>query len=313
MTQLVVQFPHSGKVHLTGNNNSSFGKVKIRKATISSGYIPWNDGDHWRKFFFIKGNYIDSVDLLIQGKNIYFWGEWEAPSKFNPIACSNFNYQSHYAHNELFAHDPASYISKFKVIVPNLPNGFAYPLSPRLQNTDPYVFGKHFIYSICKQTGKLKKLSPGSVILFGSCINQCFVLDTVFVVADTKQYSLEEDEDFFNNLIKDGWISETFYNVTIRALQLDPFIKNRRKKLMLYKGATYSNPVHGMYSFFPCSVDGCFSRPEINNIDISPRLNTGKKFLNLTPKDVWSEAIYQVRNRKLLLGVYAQEPLLSIP
>ncbi|MFZ2338813.1 MAG: hypothetical protein WAW07_03700 [Bacteroidales bacterium] len=124
---------------------------------------------------------------------------------------------------------------------------------------------------------------------------------------------MEKEEDFFDGLINEGWISRTFYNVTIRALQLDSSITNRNNKLTLYKGATYNNPVKGMYSFFPCLVDACFERPEIIGIDISSKLNTSRKYLNVPPGEAWREVVRQVFNKKLLLGVYAEEPPVQIP
>jgi hypothetical protein len=58
----------------------------------------------------------------------------------------------------------------------------------RLQNTDPFVFGERFLFTICQQhtaTGptQLRFLERGSVILFGSSVGRRFVLDTVFVVS----------------------------------------------------------------------------------------------------------------------------------
>jgi len=60
-------------------------------------------------------------------------------------------------------------------------------------NTDPYIFGKQFIYSCCKQNtfNVLKRLEPDDIILFGSMKeNEAdewgFMLDTVFVVGNFK-------------------------------------------------------------------------------------------------------------------------------
>ncbi len=52
------------------------------------------------------------------------------------------------------------------------------------QNTDPLVFGDHFLYSNCRQrqNGKMRDLAHGSLVLFGSKLGGQFVLDTLFVV-----------------------------------------------------------------------------------------------------------------------------------
>ena len=313
----VVQFPHPGPEHLTDNNGAAFGNAVARNVVIHSGYIPWNDGDHRRKFFSHKGNYVDSNKQLFQNKNIYFWGEWEAPSKFKHLVCNGPD-TPHFGHNQLYAHDPASYLLNINPIIPDPPrNSFDYPPNPRLQNTDPYVFGKHFIYSNCRQKkgSKLLNLAPGSVIFFGSKVNQGFVLDTVFVVEDSKKYLLKMDKGFFTDLINDGWISETFYNVTIRALQDDPSC-DPNQILVLYKGVTYNNrfKFDGMYSFFPCSKENtCFERPHLTSNGINDNLTRNIKFLDIDPRVAWNNTVDLIHEYGLQLGVFAEEPQLLIP
>ena len=61
------------------------------------------------------------------------------------------------------------------------------------QNTDPFVFHEQFLYRCCKQTTKkgqtqLAHLLPGSIVLFGSCVNDLFAIDTVFVVGEYRDY-----------------------------------------------------------------------------------------------------------------------------
>ena len=96
------------------------------------------------------------------------WGEWEPPSKVEESKASGPSYPQ-------YLHRPF--------------------LEPRTefaghQNTDPFVFGDEFLYTGCQQwRGKphgnpvqLRYLLPGSLILFGSCAGDRFLLDTVFVV-----------------------------------------------------------------------------------------------------------------------------------
>ena len=159
-------------------------------------------------------------------------------------------------------------------------------------------------------------LDPGSIIFFGSCVNQSFVLDTVFVVEDSKKYTPGMKEDFFQDLINAGWFSATFYNVTIRALQDDPSVKPNQI-LVLYKGVTYNNrfKFDGMYSFFPCSKENaCFERPQLNINGINHNLSRGKKFLNLNPQVAWNDTVNLLVNQHgIQLGVFTEEPPLSIP
>ena len=309
MPVLIVQFPHYAKEHLTDNNGASY--VQFKNDFIRSGYLPWNDGIHRRKFFNINGSYVDGSNQLHENEKVFFWGEWEAPSSFT----SNFPAKPYppFIHHLLHAHDPGSYINNSNVIVPNMPPGFTHASKSGLQNTDPYVFGKHFIYSNCKQKGKLKVLAPGSVILFGSSVDKKFVLDTVFVVSDSINYTLDKEESFFDGLIADGWISRTFYNVTIKALQQDPAIANHNNLLTLYKGATYGKPVDRMYSFFPCSNKARFNRPELTGLGINPKLTRGTKYIKILSKKAWTEVVRQVSKQNLMLGVFAEEPPVQIP
>ena len=132
------------------------------------------------------------------------------------------------------------------------------------QNTDPFVFGEAFIYSLCQQwreykkghlhTTYLSRLPIGSLILFGSKVmldtgstkEDAFALDTVFVVGDSRPYTIKNYEtDLAGFIPKDyGYIMGFDY---ARGAGVSMNIR-------CYKGATPSNPVNGMYSFSPCQV-----------------------------------------------------------
>ena len=132
---------------------------------------------------------------------------------------------------------------------------------PRWTITDPWVFGETFRYSNCKQLiyrqnpSALQRLTAGSVILFGSTLYGEFVLDTVFVVKKPVPYvphhPPETDEAF-------------------RLSTIESIITDGRGDLQftLYHGATFDEPVAGMFSFVPCrgaaDTDACFARPVVS-------------------------------------------------
>ena len=103
---------------------------------------------------------------------VVFWGEWEPESEGEPIASTG--------------PDGPRWIHRPYYVRPT-----SYPGD--LQNTDPFVFGDRFLYTLCRQTKPisgharptfLRDLAPGSLILFGSLKGGDFVLDTALVVAE---------------------------------------------------------------------------------------------------------------------------------
>ena len=128
-------------------------------------------------------------------------------------------------------------------------------------NTDPFVFGKHFLYSNCRQPKNpgLKRLADGSVIAFGSAkrVNGewRWMLDTVFVVKDSVCY-------YPRNACEIVGTPDAF-----RVATGGPLTHNNRssapgmcapagERLRLYRGATPCDPVNGMFSFFPATPSG---------------------------------------------------------
>ena len=146
----VVQFPHPGREH----NPSPILRFQTR--------MEWSEGDHRRKFMCSPGRYVDG-DAPIEAK-LTFWGEWEPPS------------------DVVREWSPSGSLPRFLHAPVWTKSG-----PPKRQNTDPWVFGDHFRYSNCKQQAqpRLRRLTPGSVIFFGSTKDGEFVLDTVFVVKNS--------------------------------------------------------------------------------------------------------------------------------
>lgn len=158
---LAVQLIHPGGQKST---RSRSGYVRMEDGRQ---YRTWNtDGHHYRKFLKVNGSYvIDQGDKQARHEELFVWGEWEGPSLVTPV-------------DESLARG----ISEANAIHTPMLGSWG----PGSHNTDPYVFGERFKYAVCNQKGKLTKLAPGSMILFGTTYRdkQAFALDTVFVVRD---------------------------------------------------------------------------------------------------------------------------------
>lgn len=277
---LFVQFPHPG---------GEQGQDRDR-----AGWKSWNRGLHRRKFLEQVGTYVGGA----KAEKILFWGEWEPESKVqrieNPLPCG-----------PRFIHEP-------RYVLPKSYKG--------LQNTDPFVFGEGFLYGFCKQPSfrQLSNLEPGSIILFGSCKDGGFVLDTLFVVGNRQRIDHAGAKDL------EGRIPREYLEVTVL-----PWYGNVAKakgcakpqKCRLYFGATLENRVHGMFSFFPCQPDKAdsrgFVRPQLDPRKklkrvLNPRKCTGVKYSSVRGltemKSVWDDVVKQVKDNHLELGVYAEMP-----
>lgn len=101
-------------------------------------------------------------------ENLYFWGEYEPDTiatglTVPPPGTMRGVYPT--------------YLNTQVVPIPSAPNGAL--------NTDPFVFCGPFIYSNCRQASInqiVQSLQHGDVFLFGSSLNEVFVLDTCIVV-----------------------------------------------------------------------------------------------------------------------------------
>ncbi|MFV0442546.1 MAG: hypothetical protein ACK5Q5_03140 [Planctomycetaceae bacterium] len=274
----VIQFPHPGREHRPDSSGH-------KAATLS------NDG-HGRLFVEQPGGYVCDPDQRKATPDVlHFWCEWECES------------------------------TRILTLPPGTQDGFPRnvfrPSIPRRQNwselanTDPCVFGRVFRYCVCKMTGKMLALAPGSVILFGSKRNERFVLDTVFVVAGHVPYGAS------------NWrtlnVEPQYRDVGLAPLFGGSGCAEDDRPLRLYEGATLENTVGGMFSFFPCkraSESEGFSRPMINLQGIvNPQLGMGLKIgqpVSLkTAERNWRAVAEQVLAAGLHLGVGAEFPQYS--
>ena len=249
----------------------------------------WNTGPHKRKFLVGGGRWRTATDSVDQVSQIVFWGEWEPPSQIAARYESSDRAWPNYLHTPLWTTAP--------------PDG-------SLQNTDPYVYGDHFRYSNCLQTTVhgptgLQNLAPGSVILFGSGIADEFALDTVLVVADSEPMS--------RSMVPSDAKGDAFRSVVHDVL----YRENRDLETRLYHGATPSERVGQMFSFFPTlpleAAPHGFPRPTIIFPSIiNPRLRQGRKHTLAKSIDechhMWDAIATQVVEQGLALGTQVDTP-----
>jgi hypothetical protein len=214
-----VQFLHPGKEHHPDRE----------------GFTDWNRDAHKRKFLQRKGRRFGTA----VEEPLHFWAEWEPESK----VLAEIN-------------DPVDDGPQF-ICAP-------YYVSPKsyigLQNTDPFVFGNNFFYTGCQQniaTGptQLRYLERGSVILFGSCVNQrAFALDTVFVVDKWIDHAASNFKSLLQNTVPREYMEVTL-SPYYHEKQSCGSPKNKscgasgiKESWRLYFGAALENPVEGMFS-----------------------------------------------------------------
>lgn len=261
--------------------------------------MPWNRGEHRRKFMVTSGSYRDDGTTVSDGQ-VTFWGEWEGPS----LVTRSWRRQPPLPS---FLHEP--YFEK---------PTFAGPR----QNTDPWVFGKAFRYSNCRQrtnhghsVTRMQGLTAGSLVFFGSKVLGRFVIDTVFVVGQrVRQYTVgpcPEEPD------------EAFRVSTLESLCSgdDPTLcgsgpENPARTFTLFQGATPQDPIDGMFSFVPAlphDPDGSrFARPRIDLPGIINPENGrafGITFASLDEvRDAWDSAVRQVLDQDLVLATRLELP-----
>ncbi|WP_207154694.1 hypothetical protein [Prevotella herbatica] len=256
MSIMIVQFLHTSGEH-------SFTKSKNEGEKL---FKDWNcDIKHQRKYLCTTGAYIKNGKKIEVKENdttnkIYFWGEWEPQSEVTRIVnqdtCNDDGALPH------FIHEPFLRLNESGQLIKGDKNS-----TPT--NTDPFVFGEDgFYYSYCMQSIKtLQELDPGSIILFGSTIKRdtpdaYFALDTVFVVGPKEnklKYNINNDlselEEFAPKYYLDIMnykSSENNPNCSCNKSKSEGCEKE--EDFTCYRGASYKNPINGMYSFAPCKV-----------------------------------------------------------
>lgn len=257
----------------------------------------WNLKEHRRKFLRLAGGYVEDATSGEVEDELVCWAEWEPESKVEEIRL-RVPGGPRWMHLPYYVR-PDSYVRHDQV----------------LQNTDPFVFGDTFLYTLCRQwrssTGRptlLRDLSPGSLILFGSSKGGEFVLDTAFVTA----HSVRHDFDSWPSVLE-GRVSETYTDVTMRPT----YQWGKGPELRLYWGATIEKPVNGIFSFVPCLpatvASHGFARPAIYvEAAVNPNLMMGFKATHgLTCAEIkalWGSVSRQVVDQGLALGTHFALP-----
>ncbi len=249
-----------------------------------------NDNVHFRKFIQNYGHYVNGLkDLKPTQNDLYFWGEWEGNSLFNPFPRTDFR------------------------ILPNGLHKLFHSTKIRgLQNTDPYIYGDNFKYCVCKQTGRLTNLILNDLILFGTVVPSLnkFYIDTVFII---------KDHNSSVNVQATGGVtfSQVYKKETLE--QLNEYLKvptyaNNNK---VYQSKTWWDDKE-YFSFVPCKLDYNsvgFERLfiELSNQTFQLSKNpTGKSFLSncpLSSQDLWKEIVRISIEQGFVLGVKFDEPI----
>ena len=286
----IIQFPHSRD-----------GIPGLHKKTDK----PISTKQHYRHFIKSPGQYVDTSGKLISD-DLCFWGEWEMHASVTALNNNQFGFPKY-------------------IITPDTLNS-----SGKVINSDPCVFGQEFKYYNCRQSEKsktLKNLTQGDIIIFGSVIDintsKEFYVDTVFVVAERIKYNT-------NNLSAlKAHLSDynKFYDLSLKGLECSKEDGSGNccssgagcssgDDLVLYKGATFDNPVDGMYSFSPCHSASSnplgFERIKISQADFSelnPKHCRGiKVFKNEQSQHVWNVLHNRTISNKLFCGVQFDWP-----
>jgi hypothetical protein len=249
MALCIVQFPHPGGDPGTDDPGGNI-KSWNRSFTKSRKKIP-----HVRKFMIAPGSYVEEINgkEIYQQRDLFFWGEWEPPSKVHHL--NRIQVQE----EELYP----QYLHKPYLPPPPFPQNTRDEKNP-YQNTDPFVFGDSFRYAICRQRAGniMTRLDKGSLILFGIGKEEKgkaprFLLDTVFVVAGYRDY-----KDYSPNALHDKKLpkdisdidapqdEELYWDIVVK-MACGPYPLNGSIIRRLYYGATYEKTYKGMYSFAP--------------------------------------------------------------
>ncbi len=257
----------------------------------------WNRGatdpkpnQHYRKFIEHEGKYVDSISKGTEKSGLLrFWGEYEGHSEFELL---NRIVNVSDCDNPYELHKPFFCYQRMKG-----------------QNTDPYVFGDNFYYAVCKKN-KLKNISPGDLILFGSefgpAQNVKFYLDTLFVVDREQPCELD------NSIYDITYQESTLKRIGVTACS--------RGDLPIHMGKKFSSD-NSPFSFFPAKLaeNYSFGRPVIDAEKLGlrkPGARTGSKSKRLSSgeycEDIWNQIADTVLKQGFVLGTHANPlPILN--
>ena len=234
---VIVQFFHPGRECPVGRRTNGAivsvswngGGCESKSKSVHRGQAPKCRticGGHTRRLISHIGKYVDESGRL-QTAQLAFWGEWEAATTAAALPPT-----------------------KRKGLFARWVHTVESPLGTtgrKGTNTDPCVFGSTFKYCCCQQHKKgetqpslMRRLSPGSLVLFGSNVAGKFALDTIFVVGETR-IPYETKESY-----AELGVSKEYLELTLNRL------KNRESDAF-YRGAPFRR-INQMYSFTPAKI-----------------------------------------------------------
>ena len=242
----------------------------------------------------LDGSWLDGT--TIRNGSLWAWGEWEAESRV---------------------------LRRLLQPEPQYPGLLWAPYYVRpseftcLHNTDPFIFDG-FYYTDCKQDSMnaIRRVAQGSVIIFGSVLNNEWVMDTLLVIMK----SVEHTHDNYKENLK-GIVPDAYWDVTLGPTYEGQEHEKRFRTRTLHIGATYLEPLDGMYSFFPAIAARAgpgFKRPkiELDSKYFNRKLLQGGKGTARTAPSIslsemrklWSSIKDQVIAQGLSLGLSACAP-----
>ncbi len=245
----------------------------------------WTITRHGRKFLQVSGKATHCSNTKpIQQRELFFWGEYEAPTTQRPLNV------------------PSSLSLGLPRNVETIVNPVPIPSRKAGNlNSDPFVFCGPFLYSNCQQLGRTKNiqnLMQGDMILFGSHLGGSFVLDTCLVVESSAPVGVYKPRSVFD-LVTYSLIHRGNYTV--------------------FEGATWSK--NNPFSFVPCwnSLNWGQGHPRpvlepkgaLSGV-ITPKKTQGIKGLPMdyeSVQPIFDEVVKQVLAAPgCLLGTYMDHP-----
>lgn len=320
----VILFTHPIKEHITVNrkykwcnNLRQFKKAIKLYGDKESVVMPWNDGDHARKFIECKCDVLDEKNNVTQIDKQRFWGEWEQPSRVYTIAKDdNVPEMANYIHILLVGKlDDLEKNKQYK----------------NYQNTDPYVFGDSFYYCCCKQLANgtrknLINLEENDIIIFCGLLGSKekgykYAVDTIFVVEKAIcKYGTQDTNEESKNIIKK--LDKKYINGVLNPVLYgndESLGRDDNKYFVLYKAKMYKAGSDDMFSYFPVKKELNYKKVEIPYEKMREILDiekTGRKILNrsqaglhvLDSRKVWNDLKeYIVNNQGYSLGIKAYD------
>ena len=278
-------------------------------------------GAHGRKFVERSGKYVQQLGgPAIPADPLYFWCEAEWATMARPLVMPANAGTGVYP----------QWLHKFYTNLPERPIDGV--------NSDPYIFGKQFIYSNCKQDTVLcnTQICPGDLILYGSVKRTGnkprFMLDTVFVAGEHSCPMAGKTIDEICRECGDR-VSESFVKAVLEQLKESGCGHNNNNghgcsagnNYTLYFGASFDEPWKEIFSFVPVKIPGLkkTARQEdcgyerLTFTTLPPALN-GMLNLNLAQGvrivhnadsvHVWKEIVKFAIQQGYVLGTYFKEP-----